>query len=49
MKKLVRLSSTNYSLIQGKDDLLLLIDNKTEPKTGDTAIAVGGTWNVVRN
>lgn len=45
MKKLVRLSSTNYSLIQGKDDLLLFIDNKTEPKTGDTAIAVGGTWN----
>lgn len=45
MKKLVRLSSTDYSLIQGKDDLLLLIDNKTEPKVGDTAIAVGGTWN----
>lgn len=45
MKKLVRLSSTDYSLIQGKNCLLLLIDNKTEPKAGDTAIAVGGTWN----
>jgi hypothetical protein len=45
MKRLVRLSSTNYSLIQAKEGLLLLIDNKTEPKAGDTSIALGGTWN----
>lgn len=45
MKKVVRLSSTDYSLIYGKNGSLILIDNKTEPKAGDTAIAVGGTWN----
>lgn len=45
MKKLVKLSSIDHSLIQGKDGLLLLIDNKTEPKAGDTSIAIGGTWN----
>lgn len=45
MKKLVRLSSIDCSLIQGKDGMLLLIDNSKEPKSGDTAIAVGGTWN----
>jgi hypothetical protein len=45
MKRLVRLSSIDHSLIQAKDGLLLLIDNKTEPKAGDTTFALGGTWN----
>lgn len=45
MKKLVRLSSIDCSLIKGINGLILLIDNNAIPKSGDTAIAVGGTWN----